>query len=162
KVFASADEVHMAYAQGTVDLHAKIKVRLKGGLMDTTVGRVFFNEVLPDDMDYYNQTIDRKELGRLVDRLYRRYGSGKTAEVLDRIKTLGFHYATRSGTTVGVTDIIVPPEKKELIAAAEAQVEKVEQQHRRGLLTAEERYQRICDIWTRTKEEVTQAMLRGL
>src|SRR5690606_27248559 len=86
----------------------------------------------------------------------------RTAEVLDKIKTIGFKYATRSGTTVAVGDIIIPPEKQELIAKAEEQVEKVEQQHGRGLVTAEERYQRIVDIWTQTKEQVTQKMLDGL
>src|SRR5690606_23110549 len=121
----------------------------KGELLETTPGRIFFNEVLPDGFGFYNQPIDRKELGRIVDRLYRKYGSAVTAEVLDEIKALGFRFATRSGVTVSITDIVVPKEKPELIAAAEAQVEKVEQQHRRGLLTAEERYQRICDIWTK-------------
>ena len=94
----------------------------------------------------------------MVARLYRRFGSTRTAEVLDEIKRLGFHFATISGTTVSLSDINSPPEKADLIAKAEEQVEIVEQQHRRGLLTAEERYQRICDIWTKTKEEVTRAM----
>ena len=162
KVFASPEEVTMAYEEGSVDLHARIKVRIRGQLIETTPGRVFFNEVLPEELGFHNREIDRKELGRLVDRLYRRFGSTRTAEVLDKIKTIGFKYATRSGTTVAVGDIIIPPEKQELIAKAEEQVEKVEQQHGRGLVTAEERYQRIVDIWTQTKEQVTQKMLDGL
>src|SRR5690606_2405042 len=162
KVFASPEEVTMAYEEGSVALHARIKVRIRGQLIETTPGRVFFNEVLPEEIGFQNRVIDRKELGRLVDRLYRRFGSTRTAEVLDNIKTLGFRYATKSGTTVAVGDIQIPPEKAELIAEAERQVELVEQQHARGLVTAEERYQRIVDIWTQTKEKVTQKMLEGL
>jgi len=158
RVFANPDEVRLAYEHGEVDLHAKIKVRIKGQLIETTPGRVFFNEVLPEEMEFQNHLIDRRELGRLVDRLYRRFGNTRTAEVLDRIKTLGFHYATQSGTTVSVEDFVIPPEKDELIAKAEQEVELIERQHRRGLITAEERYQKIVQIWTETKNAVTKAM----
>ncbi len=92
---------------------------MKGQLIETTPGRVFFNEVLPEEMEFQNQLIDRRELGRLVDRLYRRFGNTKTAEVLDEIKALGFRYATQSGTTVAVEDIVIPDEKAELITKAE-------------------------------------------
>ncbi|NLY30399.1 MAG: DNA-directed RNA polymerase subunit beta' [Firmicutes bacterium] len=158
RCFSCPEEVHMAYADNQVDLHAKITVRWNGEAVETTVGRVIFNEVLPEELDFYNGVVGSKELAQLVARLYRLFGSTRTAEVLDEIKRLGFHYATISGTTVALSDINSPPEKEELLAQAEEQVETVEQQHRRGLLTAEERYQRICDIWTRTKEEVTRAM----
>ena len=161
KIFTSPEEVMMAYEAGSVELHARIKVRWRGQLLETTPGRVFFNEVLPEELGFYNRVIDRKELGRLVDRLYRRFGSARTAEVLDEIKTLGFKYATRSATTVAVGDLAIPENKAELIAEAERQVELVEQQHARGLVTAEERYQRIVDIWTRTKEKVTESMLEN-
>ena len=97
-----------------------------------------------------------------MDRLFRKYGNTHTARVLDDIKNLGFRFATRSGTTVGITDVTIPPEKKKIVADAEKQVELVEQQHRRGLLTSEERYQRICDIWTKAKEEITAKMIEGL
>ncbi len=158
RIFSSPEEVHMAYADNQVDLHAKIKVRWRGKIIDTTVGRVFFNEIIPEELGFFNAVVGSKELANLVARLYRRFGSTRTAEVLDEIKRLGFHFATISGTTVSLSDINSPPEKADLIAKAEEQVEIVEQQHRRGLLTAEERYQRICDIWTKTKEEVTRAM----
>ncbi|NMB25557.1 MAG: DNA-directed RNA polymerase subunit beta' [Firmicutes bacterium] len=156
--FASPEEAHMAYADKQVDLHAKVTVRWKGELIETTVGRIFFNEILPEEMGFYNGVVGSKELAALVGRLYRTFGNTRTAEVLDEVKALGFHYATISGTTVALEDITSPPEKPALIEAAEEQVDIVEQQHRRGLLTAEERYQRICDIWTRTKDEVTKAM----
>src|SRR5690606_35147534 len=116
RVFASADEVRMAYTEGTVSLHAKVRVRIDGQLIETTPGRIFFNDVLPKELGFYNEVIDRKTLGRLVDTLYRRFGTTRTAEVLDEIKRIGFAYATKSGTTVGITDIAVPPEKKEILA----------------------------------------------
>ena len=162
RIFSSPDEVRMAYAEGTLSLHARITVRLNGERLETTAGRIFFNEVLPEELGFYNEVIDRKALGRLVDNLYRRFGSTRTAEVLDEIKRIGFQFATRSGTTVGITDIAVPPEKKEILEKAEQLVEQVEEQHRRGLLTNEERYQRICDIWARANDEVTRAMWEGL
>jgi DNA-directed RNA polymerase subunit beta' len=158
KYFAFPEEVHMAYADNQIDLHAWITVRWKGETIETTAGRVFFNEILPEELGFYNGVVGSKELAHLVGRLYRRFGNTRTAEVLDEVKRLGFHYATISGTTVALCDITSPPEKETLLKTAEEQVEVVEQQHRRGLLTAEERYQRICDIWTRTKEEVTDAM----
>jgi len=165
-VFSSPDEVRMAYDEGVVALHAPIEVRLENGQrVKTTAGRIFFREALPEKLlaeENWNRVIDRKQLGRIVDQLYRTYGPEQSAEVLDRIKFLGFHFATVSGTTVGIEDIVVPPQKAEILQKADEQVERVEQQHRRGLLTAEERYQRIVEIWTRTKEEVTQAMLRNL
>ena len=162
RVFSSGDEVRLAYTEGTVSLHARIQVRLNGERIETTPGRIFFNDVLPEELGFYNEVIDRKTLGRLVDNLYRRFGSTRTAQVLDEIKRIGFTYATRSGTTVGITDVAVPPEKKEILEKAEQLVEQVEEQHRRGLLTHEERYQRICDIWAKANDEVTKAMWEGL
>src|SRR5690606_40849458 len=95
----------MAYMEVTVSLHAKVRVRIDGQLIETTPGRIFFNDVLPKELGFYNEVIDRKTLGRLVDTLYRRFGTTRTAEVLDEIKRIGFAYATKSGTTVGITDI---------------------------------------------------------
>ncbi len=162
KAFSSPDEVKLAYHHDAISLHARIKVRMESGvLLSTTAGRVFFNEVLPKEVGYLNEAIDRDVLGRLVDQLYRKFGSSGTAAVLDDIKRLGFTYATQSGTTVGVTDVTVPKKKASILAEAERQVEQVEQQHRRGLLTGDERYQRTCDIWARAKDDVTQAMIDG-
>ncbi len=162
RAFASVDEVLMAYQSGQVDLHATVHVRLNGTRLETTPGRVFFNEILPVEMEYFNEIVDRKSLGRLIDGIYRRFGSTRTAKVLDDIKRLGFTFATRSGTTVSVSDVAIPGKKQEVLAQAEAQVFQVEEQHRRGLLTHEERYQRICDIWARANDDVTQAMWEGL
>ncbi|WP_404980540.1 DNA-directed RNA polymerase subunit beta' [Carboxydichorda subterranea] len=163
--FGSPEEVRMAYDERAVDLHAPIEVRIDGRRVKTTAGRVFLREALPEkllDESVWNRVVDRKQLARIVDDLYRAYGPEQSAEVLDRIKSLGFHFATVSGTTVGVEDIVIPPQKQEILKEADEQVERVEQQHRRGLLTAEERYQRIVEIWTKAKERVTKAMLDNL
>ncbi len=162
KVFSSPDEVRLALDHGEVSLHAMVEVRIDGRRIKTTPGRVIFNSILPPELGFYNEVIDRKTLGRLVDNLYRRFGSTKTAEVLDEMKRIGFTYATRSGTTIGITDVAVPPQKAEILRRAEEQVEQIEEQHRRGLLTHEERYQRICDVWAKANDDVTRAMWEGL
>ena len=157
--FGSMEEAEMAYHAGQIDLHARILVRHEGKRINTTLGRLIFNSVLPEGMEYYDAEVDKSTLGTIVEDLYNTVDLEHCAEILDRIKALGYHYSTKSGTTVSIDDIVVPPAKHELVVQAEKEVDIIEMQHRRGLLTAEERYQRICDIWTRTKEEVTQAML---
>ncbi|MGE5482508.1 MAG: DNA-directed RNA polymerase subunit beta' [Bacteroidota bacterium] len=161
--FKDTDEVYLAYAHGEVELHARVKIRMVGGgFLETTPGRLFFNEVLPPDMDYINEVMGKSDLSKLVDRLYHRYGNVQTAEVLDRIKELGFRYAGRSGATISVDDLTVPEEKKEILEEAEKQVNQIERQHRMGLLSADERYQQICDVWTRAKEQVTKKLQQRL
>ncbi len=161
RYFGSFDEAYSAFFNEEISLQAKIQVRYKGERITTTLGRLLFNSVLPDGMDYYDIELDKKKLGDLVEQLLNTVGFEKAAETLDKIKDLGFHYGTRSGTTVSVADIVVPEAKHKLVSKAEKEVEQIEMQHRRGLLTAEERYQRICDIWTKTKEDVTQEMLHS-
>ncbi|HHT69492.1 MAG TPA: DNA-directed RNA polymerase subunit beta' [Firmicutes bacterium] len=164
RYFGSVDEVIHAYNSGTISLHAMITLRLddeKRTRLQTTAGRLFVNEILPEGMDYINHELDKKKLGNLVERLYKNEGSNETARVLDEIMQLGFEYGTRSGTTVSIADIAVPATKHQRIRAAEEEVEQIEAQFRRGLLTPEERYQRVCTIWTRTKETVTRDMLEN-
>ena len=157
--FGSVEEAEMAYYNNQIDLHARTLVRHKGKRINTTLGRLIFNSVLPETMEHYDTEVDKDRLGAIVEELYNTVDMDQCAEILDRIKALGYHYSTQSGTTVSVADIVVPPTKHELVVQAEKEVDIIEMQHRRGLLTAEERYQRICDIWTRAKEEVTEAML---
>ena len=104
------------------------------------------NNILPEGFGFINEALDKKKLANLVDRLYKQYGAQETAHALDRIMQLGFRFSTRSGTTVSIADIAVPPTKHDRIHAAEEEVEQIEQQYRRGLLTAEERY-RGCAVW---------------
>jgi len=162
RYFGSMEEVLHAYNAGSIELHAKIILRLDGEQrtrLETTPGRLLVSSIMPEDFGFINEALDKKKLVNLVDRLYKQYGAHETAQILDQIMQLGFHYSTRSGTTVSIADIAVPATKNERIRAAEEEVEQIEQQYRRGLLTAEERYQRVCAVWTKTKELVTRDML---
>ncbi|HOJ76606.1 MAG TPA: DNA-directed RNA polymerase subunit beta' [Bacillota bacterium] len=166
KVFASAEEVYAAYEAKAVELHAKIKYKLNGQYIETTPGRVIFNDRVQLDLDpdpvanfqLTNCVIDRGKLGQIVGKCARTHSVAKTAVILDQIKRLGFRFATQSGTTIGMEDITVPKEKATILADAEKQVEQVEEQFRHGLITSEERYQMFIDIWTKAKEQVTTAM----
>ncbi|MDD2421144.1 MAG: DNA-directed RNA polymerase subunit beta' [Heliobacteriaceae bacterium] len=181
KVFAEPEEAILAYEAGVIDLQAKISVRPtpelrealayarpgpialdEKGRLTTTVGRLIFDSVIPAKVGFFNDVIDKKQLGYIVARCYDKLGIGETAQLLDGIKKLGYTYSTKAGITVGITDVQIPPEKKALLKQAEADVEKVEQQYRRGLITEEERYQKVIDIWNHTTDAVTQALLKGL
>ncbi len=170
KFFGNPAEVIYAYDVRAIDLHAKIKVRFHGQTIETTPGRVIFNDRVKLDLDpdpvanfqISNCVIDKKTLGQLVGRCARTHSVAKTAEILDQIKRLGFRFATQSGTTIAIDDVTIPPEKKAILDEAEKHVEQVEEQFRRGLITSDERYQRFIDIWTKAKENVTEAMIKGL
>jgi DNA-directed RNA polymerase subunit beta' len=163
KIFKDADEVIFAYESKAVDIHASIKVRWQDGkLLETTVGRVIFNTVIPPEVGYINEVVTKKVLGKIVAKCYRRLGSTVTAEMLDGIKRLGFKYSTKAGITIGLTDIIVPEKKKGILADSDARVESIEQKFRRGLITEEERYQLIIDVWNKATDAVTQALLESL
>lgn len=161
-VFGSLEEMLLAYYHKAVSLHARIKIRLEGKVKETTVGRAIFNSIIPEELGYWEVTIDKKKLAELVDEAYDKIGPARTAALLDNLKAMGYHYATISGTTIAVPDIEIPPQKTELLDVAETEVNKVDLQHRRGLITEEERYRRVCDIWTQAKDDVTQAMLDNL
>lgn len=162
KAFSSFDEAFMAYQNGDLDLHAQIQVRYNGQRINTTVGRLIFNQVIPPEVGFINQVVGKKELGQIVDKCYRALGNEGTARMLDGIKKLGFNYSTKAGITIGITDIQVPPEKHEILAKAEAAVEQIEQQYRRGLITEDERYQKIIGIWNKATDDVTNALLKTL
>lgn len=162
KVFSTPNEVILAYESGVVDLHAKIKVRLTrdSAPIETTVGRVILNEAIPEELRFINEVCDKKVLSQIVSEAYAKLGSMKTAQLLDALKDLGFHYATKSGSGIALDDIIIPPEKAQILQQAEKQVDAIEAQYRRGLITEGERYQRVIDVWTNATEEITRAMLR--
>jgi DNA-directed RNA polymerase subunit beta' len=164
--YASMDEAVMAYTLGELKLQEKITVRWRGKTVkDTTVGRLIFNEALPEPMQeesFVNRVVDRRELGKVVARVYRRFGSAETANVLDRVKTLGFRYATRAGTTISLSDLEVDIGKDDILSHAGGQVDEVEGQFRRGLITWDERYRRVVDIWTEATEEVSRKLMKSL
>ncbi|MBN8633919.1 MAG: DNA-directed RNA polymerase subunit beta' [Anaerolineae bacterium] len=155
------DEVEYLYNIGLVELHTPI---LLGNYYDhlppqdepepCTVGRALFNRILPDEVRFVQETLGKKQLQTLVDKCYRRLGSERTTDIVDKIKDLGFHYATVSGTTIAVSDLTIPDERAGILAEAEGVVDRAERDFRRGLLTEEERYQRTIDVWNKAKDQL--------
>ncbi len=162
KVFCSTVEVRSAHDHDQVELHARVKVEIKGKLVETTVGRVIFNEVLPPGMEFLNKTLGKKDIEKLVGECYRKLGNMVTARFLDGLKNMGFEYATQAGITVGVDDLIVPPEKPKIIAEAQKKVEEITKHYQAGAITDGERYNRVIDTWTHATNYVEQVTFDGL
>ncbi len=183
KVFGSEDEATLAYANGAVGLHAPIKVRITReingekvtGIIDATVGRLIFNEKIPQDLGFVDRSkpenalalevdfrVDKKKLGQIIDRSIKIHGITETATLLDDVKAMGFKYSTRGAITVGVSDIEIPEEKKVYLAEAEEEIDKVTKKYLRGLLTNEERYEKVIQIWSETSNKVTDALMKSL
>lgn len=162
KIFASQEEAVHAHESRYLSLHARIKVLLNGEKIETTCGRLIFNDVIPKELDYINKVADKKELSRIVEECYREFGFAVTGRLLDGLKNLGFHYATRAGVTIGISDLIIPKKKKDILAQTDQEVEKVENQYRRGLITDEEREQKVIGLWNDATESVTAAMMETL
>ncbi|MDD2400795.1 MAG: DNA-directed RNA polymerase subunit beta' [Clostridia bacterium] len=160
--FGSADEALYAYEMGKVTLHEPAKIKRAGKIIETTTGRIIFNSVIPLELGYYNEIIGKKELGKIVAKCYYKLGNDATSKMLDGIKEQGFKYSTRAGITIGVSDIVVPKEKSSILDKAEKQVEVIEKQFRRGLITEDERYQLVIGVWNKATDDVTQAMLANL
>jgi len=163
KVFSTPNEATLAFENGAVALHAKVKVRLTRDSepIETTVGRVIFNEAIPEELRFINDVADRKVLSQVVSEAYNRLGSTKTVQLLDALKDLGFKYATRSGMGIAVDDIAIPAQKEKILGGADKAIDGIEQQFRRGLITSGEKYQRTIDVWTKATEEITEAMLKN-
>jgi DNA-directed RNA polymerase subunit beta' len=161
-VFANPKEARLAHDVGVVDLQAKIRVRMKGELMETTVGRILFNECLPEELPFYNMVMRKKELSELVALCYRKLGREDTVELLDRLKDIGFEYATIAGISISIEDIRIPARKQELIAQAEKEVIAIEQQYLDGIITDGERYNKVVDIWSHTTEQISDEMFAEL
>ena len=160
--FTTFEEALIAYENALVDLRSPINVRIEvgsEGVFDwvvTTVGRIIFNEVLPEDIQYRNQIMDKNALKEIAAECYRLYGNDKTANVLDSIKRIGFHYASKSGTTIAINDIKVPAQKEGLIDEATDKVDALEEQYQLGLITEDERYNTAVRIWTDTSDQMTK------
>ena len=177
-VFKDFNELMMAYQTKAVELHSTVRMRIvledgRVGITESTVGRFIFNENIPQDLGFVNREedpfgleidylVDKKALGKIIDKCFRRHGNTITAEVLDHIKSLGFKYSTIGGITVAVADMKIPATKQALIKDAEVQVEKYEKVFRRGLISDEERYEKVIDTWTKTTEKVTDELMNGL
>ncbi len=162
RIFSNKDEVAIAYDAGQLGLQAQIKVRIDGKLKETTTGRVIFNQVVPEEVGFVNELLDKKKLEQLVSRAYRIIGMRRTAQFLDELKRIGFTYATLGGITVGVDDLIIPKEKKVLLEKAQRTVSKIQEQYERGLITDGERYNKVIDTWTHTTSDVAEVMFEQL
>lgn len=177
-IFADIDEVHRAYENGAVDLHAKVRARIKEFPMDiktgefaekitfveTTVGRAILSELLPKGLsfDLVNTTMNKKTISNLIDASYRQVGMKATVIFADHLMYTGFYYATRSGLSIGVNDLVIPKKKSDIIDQAEDEVSKIQAQYSSGLVTQGERYNKVVDIWSRTNDLVAQAMMEEL
>ncbi len=183
RAFASEDEAMMAYQRGLITLHSKIKVRIErevGGekqkrIIDTTLGRLIFNDAIPQDLGFVDRSepdsafrlevdwnVVKKDLGKIIDRCYRLHGPTQTSEMLDRVKKLGFTYSTRGGITVGYKDITVPKEKKTLLAEAEQEVVSIENDFMQGFYDEKGRRDAVIKIWEDTTKQVTDALMKSL
>jgi DNA-directed RNA polymerase subunit beta' len=167
--FIDLDEVELAYSLGYVDLHAPVIVsqvyegkRRPKKPVETTVGRCMFNRLLPDELRFINQAMEKSALQELVGICYRRLGGEATTALVDQIKDVGFEYATRSGATIAISDLIIPSDKANILEETEKTISEVDRQYRRGLLTEEEQYARTIELWSRAREQVSEAVSRSL
>ena len=163
-VFSEPAEVRMAYDRGVIDLHSPIKVRMDGKLVETTVGRVLLKEIIPEEVPFkfINKLIRKKDIAVLVNECYRRAGIKKTVIMCDKLKDLGFSQATKAGLSISISDLKIPEKKGYILAEAKRQVEDVQEQYRKGLITDGERYNKIVDIWSKVTEEIALEMMREL
>jgi DNA-directed RNA polymerase subunit beta' len=161
-VFSSPDEVVVAYSDNEVNLHAKIKVRVKDQRTETTVGRVIFNLRLPENASFYNEVMTKSKLNGVIADCYKISGHHRTIQLLDDLKDLGFEYSTLAGISIALDDLRIPSKKAVYLEKAQEKVSKVEEQYRRGVITEGERYNNIIDIWTQTTDDVADSVFSEL
>ena len=164
KIFGSTEEVRIAFDAREMEEHARIKVRIDGNLVQTTVGRVVLSEVLPPGMpfSYANKLMTKKEVTKLIDAVYRQSGHRETVMFLDKIKDAGFTYATRAGVSICIDNMHIPSKKEELLGKAQREVNEIERQYAEGLITNGERYNKVIDIWAHVTEQVAGEMMKEL
>ena len=184
KFFKSVNEALLAYENGVIDLHAKIKVRVTKTLADgreitgnieSTLGRLLFNEILPQDLGFVKRDTDesmllpeidflvgKKQLKKILEKVINTHGATKTAEVLDLVKATGYKYSTKAAMTVSISDMTVPPIKAQLLEEAQKKVDQIALNYRRGVVTEEERYQGVVRVWNETDAQLTKALMNGL
>ena len=180
KVFTDLDEMLMAYQTEVVGIHAKVKVRMykdeedtTGSLVESTVGRFIFNQGIPQDLGFIDRDVDpyslevdflcdKKKLGAIIDKCYRKHGNTGTVIMLDYIKATGYKYSTRAAVTISISDMEIPEEKQTIIENAEMMVEKYEKAYRMGLMSKQERYEKIIEIWNKATEDVADVLMESL
>ncbi|ASW42148.1 DNA-directed RNA polymerase subunit beta' [Clostridium isatidis] len=183
KVFASKEEAIMAYRLNEIDIHAAIKVRMfreingevRHGIINTTVGKIIFNESIPQDLGLVDRSnpenefalevdflVSKKTLGKIIDKCYEVHGPTETAIMLDKIKAVGYHYSTIGAVTVAVSDMSVPKQKYDLLKDADETVSKIEKMYKRGFISEDERYERVIEKWTKTTEDIADALMESM
>ncbi len=182
--FNSVNEAILAYENGYITLHSKIKVRVKKtledgtekqGTIDATLGRLLFNEIIPQDLGFVDREVEgnellleidfhvgKKQLKQILEKVINTHGATQTAEVLDNVKSIGYKYSTRAAMTVSISDMTVPPEKPQMIQDAQDTVDRITKNYKRGLITEEERYKEVVETWKNTDDKLTEALLKGL
>jgi len=160
-VYASVEEVRMAFDHGELDLQAAIKVRISGELVLTTVGRALLYEIIPKKLPFklVNRVMGKKQLGDLIDSCYRTFGQKETVLLADRLRHLGYGYATKAGISICVDDLLIPKRKVELLEQAQKDVQEIEEQYTEGLITDGERYNKVVDIWAQVSEQIAEEMM---
>ncbi len=158
KIFSSVDEVIIAYNSKVIDLHAKIKVRYNGKMLETTTGRMLFNLIVPEELGYINELLTKKRLRFFIGQCFRKAGLAKTVEFLDNLKDTGFGFATRGGLSVSIHDVVVPYEKNTIIASAQSKIDSIENAYRNGVISSGERYNKIIDTWSNATNRVADKL----
>jgi DNA-directed RNA polymerase subunit beta' len=162
KIFSSEEEVVIAYNTGHINMHAKIKVRISGEMIETTAGRVVFNKIVPAELGYMNEMLGKKRLRQVIADCFRKAGLAKTVEFLDKLKETGFMTATRGGLSVSIADVVVPDEKTVIIDKAQKEVDKIEDYYHSGVITEGERYNKIIDTWSTATNRVADKLYNEL
>jgi DNA-directed RNA polymerase subunit beta' len=159
KVFTDKNEAISAYEMKKMSIHSPVKVRLDGKLIETTIGRLIFNEAFPEDFGYVNKMVDKSILSDLTSQIYFKYGIHRTVLFLDEIKKIGYTFATKSGSTIAASDLKIPAKKERLLSAAHKRAEKIVEAYEKGVITAEERYNQVVDLWTSINEDLGKMMI---
>lgn len=196
RIYASLDEVLIAYNDGMLDLHQMVRVRIhqpvwgeekpslvisqekvvqedskkkteveivvKSNVIETTVGRVIFNQILPKDYGFVNELLDKKKIGAVIAYCYKKFGQAKTVKLLDDLKDTGFRHSTLAGISIAISDLTIPSEKTDILKNSKQEVAKVEDQYRKGIITGRERYNKIIDVWTHTTETLSDLVFRQM
>lgn len=158
-IFGNTEEVLIAYNNRVIDLHTRVKVKFEGKFLDTTVGRVIFNQIVPNEMGFFNELLVKKVFSGFIYKMFIKLGNERTAKFLDDLKDIGYRYSTAAGISISYSDMIIPEEKEKLIKDSNEKVNSILSEHEQGLITDAERYNKIIDVWTHTTNNVARSLM---